>query len=145
MTVQRVVAVDPGREKCGVAVVDRQQGALWRQVVESATLPKIVADLLERFGCRIVVLGDQTASGTVRQLLQPLQDQLLTNEIILIDEHGSTEEARSRYWQAIPPTGWRRFLPRGLLSPPCAVDDFAAIILGERYFKKNINSCKKNI
>ena len=130
------MAVDPGREKCGVAVVDREQGALWRQVVEAATLQGAVSDLLDRFGCRIVVLGDQTASATVHHLLQPLLDQELADEIILIDEHGSTEEARSRYWQEVPPTGWQRFLPRGLLSPPCAVDDFAAIILAERYFKK---------
>ena len=138
MTVQRVVAVDPGREKCGVAVLDHKQGALWRQVVETTALRGTVADLLERFGCRIVVLGDQTASGNVHRQLQTLLDRTLVEEIHLIDEHGSTEEARSRYWQAIPPTGWRRFLPRGLLVPPCAVDDFAAIILGERYFEKNI-------
>ena len=136
MTVQRVLAVDPGREKCGVAIVDSQQGVLWRQVVDAASLKGTAADLLDRFGYRVVVLGDQTASGNVRLQLQPLLDQALVDEIILIDEHGSTEEARTRYWQEVPPTGWRRLLPRGLLSPPCAVDDFAAIILAERYFKK---------
>ena len=135
---QRVLAVDPGREKCGVAVVDRRQGVLWRQVVETASLQGAVSDLMDRYDCRIVVLGNQTASGAVRREMQLLLDQALMDEIILIDEHGSTAEARARYWQEVPPTGWRRFLPRGLLSPPCAVDDFAAIILGERYFKKNI-------
>ena len=136
MTDQRVLAVDPGREKCGVAVVDRQQGVLCRQVVDTTALVAAVAELLEKFGCRQVILGDQTASENVRQLLQPLQDRGLVNEIVFIDEHGSTAEARSRYWLEVPPTGWRRLLPRGLLSPPCAVDDFAAIILAERYFKK---------
>ena len=138
MTVERVVAVDPGREKCGVAVVDRQQGVLCRQVVETTALVAAVEELLEKFGCRQVILGGQTASGTVRQFLKPLQEQCLMDEIILIDERGSTEQARARYWQEVPPTGWRRFLPRGLLSPPCAIDDFAAIILGERYFRENI-------
>ena len=136
MTDPCIVAVDPGREKCGVAVVGRERGVLWRQVVEKTALLTTVTDLLERFGSRRVILGDQTASANVHRLLQPLLDQALVDEIILIDEHGSTEAARSRYWQAIPPTGWRCFLPRGLLVPPCAVDDFAAIILAERYFKK---------
>lgn len=137
MTDPCIVAVDPGREKCGVAVLDRQQGVLWRQVVETTALSGTVTDLLDHFGCRIVVLGNQTASAAVRRGMQPLLDQALVDDIVLIDEHGSTEEARSRYWQAVPPTGWRRFLPRGLLVPPCAVDDFAAIILAERYFKGN--------
>ena len=141
MTNPCIVAVDPGREKCGVAVLRSKQDVLWRQVVETTVLLATVKDLLERFGCRQVILGNQTDSGAVRREMQPLLEQGLVNEIILIDEHGSTEEARARYWQEIPPTGWRRFLPRGLLSPPCAVDDFAAIILGERYFREQ----RKNI
>ena len=136
MTDPCIVAVDPGREKCGVAVVGRERGPLARQVVDADVLLSTVAGLVSRFGCRILVLGNQTASAAVRRKIQPLLDQALVDEIVLIDEHGSTEAARSRYWQAIPPTGWRCFLPRGLLVPPCAVDDFAAIILAERYFEK---------
>jgi RNase H-fold protein (predicted Holliday junction resolvase) len=133
-----VLSVDPGREKCGVAVVDREQGALWHQVVNSENLLASVAEQLHKFDCRTLVLGNQTASAAVRESLQPLLDRVSAREIVFIDERGSTEEARSRYWQAHPPSGWRRFLPLGLLVPPCAIDDFAAIILGERYFEKNI-------
>ena len=131
-----VLAVDPGRKKCGVAVVDPQRGALWHQVVMTADLLPMIMNLAPRFGCRSLILGDQTFSSTLREALQPLLDQAVLQEILLIDERGSTEEARSRYWEAEPPTGWRRFIPLGLLFPPCAIDDFAAIILGERYFKK---------
>lgn len=131
-----VLAVDPGREKCGVAVVDPQRGALWHQVVMTDDLSPVVTKLAPQFGCRSLILGDQTFSSAVRQALQPLLDQAVLQEIVLIDECGSTEEARSRYWKAKPPTGWRKFIPLGLLFPPCAIDDFAAIILGERYFKK---------
>ncbi|MHC1759684.1 MAG: pre-16S rRNA-processing nuclease YqgF [Negativicutes bacterium] len=133
---QRITAVDPGREKCGVAVVDREQGVLWREVADTRALLSKVAGLLAQFGGRTLVLGDQTASAEVRQSLQTLLDQAVIDKIVLIDEHGSTEAARVRYWQEIPPTGWRKLIPLGLLVPPCAVDDFAAIILAERYFKK---------
>lgn len=133
-----VLAVDPGREKCGVAVLDRSQGTLWQRIVPTGDLADVVEKLLPEFACRTLVLGDRTFSGDVRRVLQPLLDKGLADEIFFIEEHGSTEQAKSRYWQAFPPTGWRRLLPLGLLSPPCAVDDFAAIILGERYFAKKI-------
>ena len=138
MGVTRVVAIDPGRDKCGLAVVDRGRGALHRQVVPTEQLISIARELLSRYECRTIVLGDQTSSATARQSLQPLLDQKKIDDIIFIDEHGSSQTARSRYWQACPPTGWRSLIPRGLLIPPCAIDDFAAIILAERYFEKNI-------
>ena len=81
MTDPCIVAVDPGREKCGVAVVGRERGVLWRQVVEKTALLTTVTDLLERFGSRRVILGDQTASANVHRLLQPLLDQAMVDEI----------------------------------------------------------------
>lgn len=138
MTTHCVIAIDPGKDKCGVAVVDHEQGALLHQVVPTEQLLIRLAEWLPRYGCRLIVLGDQTFSVAVRESLQSLIDQKKIEDIVLVDERKSTETARFRYWQAYPPTGWRRFLPIGLLLPPCAVDDFAAIILGERYFQKNI-------
>jgi RNase H-fold protein (predicted Holliday junction resolvase) len=138
MSVARIVAIDPGTEKCGIAVVDRDAGVLKQQVAPTRQLVVQVTELLTRYNCRLIVVGNQTFSAAVRSLLQPLLDQNQADDVVLIDEKGSTEAARSRYWQTFPPDGWRRFLPLGLLVPPCAIDDFAAIILGERYFKKNI-------
>lgn len=138
MRISRIVAIDPGTEKCGIAVVDRNVGVLKQQVAPTRQLVTEVAKLLTLYNCRLIVVGNQTFSAAVRSLLQPLLDQNKADDVVLIDEKGSTDSARSRYWQAFPPHGWRRFLPLGLLVPPCAVDDFAAIILGERYFKKNI-------
>ena len=138
MTPQRVLAVDPGREKCGLAVMDRNSGVLWRQIVATEQLLETVLQLAETHGCPVVAVGNQTHSGEVRELLQPLLDQGRVQEIAGVDEHGSTEAARLRYWQTLPPKGWLRFVPRGLLVPPCAIDDFAAIIIAERYIMKNI-------
>ena len=138
MTAQRIVAVDPGREKCGVAVMDGGQGILHREIVAAQRLSMVVSALLAKYECQRVVLGNQTFARSVRESLQPLIDHGQASEIAMIDERGSTGEARARYWQEYPPTGWRHFIPLGLLVPPCAVDDFAAIILAERYFQKNI-------
>ena len=138
MTAERIVAVDPGREKCGVAVMDRAQGLLHREIVPTQGLATVITALLEKYSCRWIILGNQTFARPVRASLQSVLDHGQAAEIAMIDERGSTGEARSRYWQAFPPAGWRRFIPLGLLVPPCAIDDFAAIILAERYFQKNI-------
>ena len=145
MSAQRVLAVDPGREKCGLAVLDKDQGVLCRRIVPTDQLAEVVSELIVSHGCQVIAVGSQTHSAAVRQILAPLLEQKRVAEIAIVDEHGSTEEARLRYWEALPPAGWRRFLPLGLLVPPCAIDDFAAIILGERYFKKTrlTQSCKR--
>jgi RNase H-fold protein (predicted Holliday junction resolvase) len=131
-----ILAIDPGREKCGAAVLDQEKKVLWHGVVSTTEVLTVSVELTRRYVCRALVLGNQTFSDEVRRMLQPLLDQKLVQEIINVDERGSTEMARTRYWQAFPPSGWRRFIPRGLLVPPCAIDDFAAIILGERFLAK---------
>ena len=131
-----ILAIDPGRDKCGLAVLNRENGVLRHSVVGVSELFPASLQMTRQYGIRTIVLGNQTFSDEVRRMLQPLLDQQLVQEIIFVDERGSTEMARSRYWQAFPPSGWRRFIPRGLLVPPCAIDDFAAIILGERYLAK---------
>ena len=55
-------------------------------------------------------------------------------EIVLVDEHHSSEEGRKRYFCDNPPIGWRRFLPRTLLFPERAYDDYVAVVLAERFF-----------
>lgn len=132
----RVLAIDPGLAKCGLAVCDRQRGVLQQAVVERDQLLQVAADWLCRSGCRVIVLGNKTASRQVAAQFANLVNEKKLDQIDFVDEHNSTLEARQRYWLAHPPTGWRRLVPQGLLTPPCAVDDFAAIILSEKRFKK---------
>ena len=51
----------------------------------------------------------------------------------IVNEYRTTDEAKKRYWQENPPKGIRRLIPRGMLVPPVPVDDFAAVIIGEKY------------
>ena len=134
MKAERVLAIDPGREKCGVAVVDRQRGVLWQAVVERSQLIPFVETAIREYACRTIILGDgTTASQTQTELALLLTDRRI-DQIVAVDERDSTREARLRYWVAHPPSGWRKVIPVGLLTPPCAIDDFAAIVLAERYF-----------
>ncbi len=136
MMAQRVLAVDPGREKCGVAAVDFKQGVLNHIVVETDCLMWVVAEWARTYECKVVIIGDGTSSTGANNVLAKLINEKKIDQIVSIDEYESTREARALYWQAHPPTGWQRIIPRGLLIPYCAIDDFAAIVLAERYFKK---------
>ena len=136
----RVLSIDPGRDKCGLAVVDQAEGVLQQAVISADKLIPSVERWCRDYVCPVVLVGDKTACKTVIERLAPLLAEKKIEAIITVDEHKTTEEARLRYWQAHSPDGLKRFLPLGLLSPPCAIDDFAAIILAERYFAQ----CMKN-
>lgn len=127
-----VIAVDPGKDKCGVAVVHKQNGVLDHMIVESAALPRQVEKLLTGYEPTAIILGNGTTSKeTYNRLLAVVKNI----RIITVDEYRTTELAITRYWQENPPHGWRRLLPTTLQVPPRPVDDYVAVILAERYLQ----------
>ena len=123
-----VAAIDPGRSKCGLVLSDPQR----MQVVQAGVLPTALALEQLRHWCRepglaAVVLGDGTGSGLWQERLADLVP------LVPVDERGSTLAARRRYWQLMPPRGWRRLLPEGLRQPPVDIDDVVAQLLLERW------------
>lgn len=133
-----VIAVDPGREKCGIAVVHREQGSLYQQVIATDTLPEQIVKVAKEYSVGTVVLGNKTTSQVALNKLRSLDVQEKKLNIITVDEHRSTDEARKRYWLANPPKGLKRLIPVTMQFPPVPVDDYVAVILAERYFQKNI-------
>jgi RNase H-fold protein (predicted Holliday junction resolvase) len=125
-----LLAIDPGRDKCGVAVIDADQGVIYQAVVPTRDLPALVLPLVKERGISRLLLGDRTSTA---ELLRRLRQAGISAEVILIDEHRSSEEGRRRYFQENPPLGLKRFLPKGLLHPDRPYDDYVAIILAERY------------
>ncbi|HLT59514.1 MAG: hypothetical protein LOD91_01915 [Limnochordales bacterium] len=124
-----VVAIDPGREKCGVAVVTQQGAVLEQAVVPAAGLTAWLAKVSRPVGAYVV--GHRTAS---REVLAALEAAGVSREAIkVVNEDGSSQAGRRRYWQAKPPRGWRRLLPTTLQVPPEPYDDFVAVELAHRY------------
>lgn len=128
----QVLSIDPGRDKCGVAVVSASGTVRLRRIVARAQMQTEVPALVAAHGIEQVVLGHST---TARQMRADLQLWLPGVPISTINETGSTLEARGLYWQEHPPSGWRRLLPLALQVPPEPVDDFAAIVLAHRFFR----------
>ncbi|MBP2654190.1 MAG: Holliday junction resolvase YqgF [Firmicutes bacterium] len=131
-----IIAVDPGRQKCGVAVVGRG-GVVVKMVVETVSLGGVVSELAEQYKIRTVVVGNRTSHNAAVKIIEGVEINGGPPTIELVDEHRSTDEARGRYWIDHPPRGLARLWPVTLRVPPVPVDDYVAVILAERYFAKN--------
>jgi RNase H-fold protein (predicted Holliday junction resolvase) len=130
------IGFDPGKDKCGVAIVDRQGQALWHQVVPSATVLEILIQQHQEYSpIKALVMGDQTLS---KQWQTQIQKALPELPIHRIDERYSSLEARDRYWQLYPARGLSKLMPQGMRQPPRPIDDLVAIILVERYLAKHL-------
>jgi len=129
-----ILGFDPGRDKCGLAVVGRERQLLYHQVVLSQDAIATIQQLCQQFVIETIVMGDQT---TAKSWKQKIVGELGTSiPIVLVDERYSSLEARDRYWQMYPPKGIELLVPKGLRQPPRPVDDIVAILLIERYLKK---------
>jgi hypothetical protein len=70
-----------------------------------------------------------------KEIEKELSRMELRTNLIFVSEENSTLEAQERYWKDNKPKGLWRLVPTTLRVPPGPVDDYAAIILGERYLK----------
>lgn len=124
----RVLAIDPGSDKCGLAVIDPRDGLLGREIVPTEVLETAVRAWIREHCPARLVMGAGTSSRRARQTLEGLGLPL-----DLVPEAHTTERARKRYFQEHPPRGWRRLIPLGLQVPPLPVDDYAAVLIAEDY------------
>ncbi|MEK0178558.1 MAG: pre-16S rRNA-processing nuclease YqgF [Oscillatoriales cyanobacterium] len=129
-----ILGFDPGKDKCGVAVMGTDNNISYHQVVPSESAISTIQSLCEQFPIDLLVMGDQTTSKKWKQkLTQSLSPSIA---IIQIDERYSSLEAKERYWQMYPATGLNRLIPLGMRTPPRPVDDIVAIVLIERYLNQ---------
>ena len=120
-----IVALDPGRN-IGVAFVTAAGALGFHKVL---TLPEL--ERLEFPKGAKVLVGDGTGTQVLRQLLQKRR---IAYEVV--DEWGSSLEARSLYFRNNPPRGWQRLLPKGMRTPGGLIDDYAAYALALAYLAK---------
>jgi RNase H-fold protein (predicted Holliday junction resolvase) len=135
-----ILAIDPGKHKFGYAVLSKEKEVLRQGTVEVGSLYSVVDRMVTLFNVKTVVIGDRTGGTQFFTTLRPaLEKQGL--KLSLIEEDGSSREGRGRFLAANR-KGWRRLVPLGLQSPWRAYDDYAAVILGERYLDKLFPRCK---
>jgi len=127
-----VLAVDPGRRKCGLALVTGQLECVQRSVVAREDLLNEVRQWLQRWGVQRVLVGGATGSKPVVQELK----EGLAIEVEVVNEYKTSERARGRYFRDHPPRGVWRLVPLGLQVPPVPIDDYAALVMAEDYLNK---------
>ena len=125
-----IAALDPGRDKCGLAVLSASGEILLQQVIQTASLEQEILRMMENYHPQVLVLGDGTTSRQEKERIGAAAPAL---QVEVVDEYRTTEQAKTEYWKAHPPTGWRRLLPTTMQVPPVPVDDFVAVILARRF------------
>jgi RNase H-fold protein (predicted Holliday junction resolvase) len=128
-----VLAIDPGRAKCGIAVVESAGGVLHRAVVAVPALPALLVELAARFPLQAILLGNGTGAEPLHAVLTGLG---LPAPLVRVDERHTSEQARARYLAENTPRGWRRLVPRSLRVPESPYDDYVAVILAERWWEQ---------
>jgi RNase H-fold protein (predicted Holliday junction resolvase) len=126
-----LLGVDPGTRKCGYAVVERLGAPPLALGIAPLDEFRAKLDALRTtWSFDLVAIGHGTnasvVSAAVREAGLPF---------VLVDERETTLQARARFFMDHPPRGWRRLVPRGMLLPDRPIDDYAALLIAERYLR----------
>jgi RNase H-fold protein (predicted Holliday junction resolvase) len=133
---RRFIGIDPGRTKCGIAVVDEHGARESIAVVSADAVGEHVAEAIAAGGVVAICIGDATASRQIAQLCKTRWPEIAVH---VVDETNTTYQARRRYYEENPPKGLLRFVPRGLLVPSVPLDGYAAVLIVERYLRPGLN------
>lgn len=128
-----IVGIDPGRMKCGYAVLyeDGRRAAL--EVVPTTQIAQRIEHDVHDRDVAAICVGDATTSGTIVRLCRERWPQV---PLVLVDETNTTLLARRLYYEDHPPRGLLRFVPRGLLVPRADLDGYAAVLIAKRYLAR---------
>ena len=132
---KRILSIDPGRDKVGVAVLSDAEGVLFQGIFAVKEFLPAIKELAGKFHPELIILGDRTGSKQMQNILNtgwPSHPPIHT-----VDEHLSSEEGRRVFLRKNPARGLRKFLPLCLRSPERPYDDYVAVVLGERFLSKN--------
>lgn len=131
---KRYLAVDPGREKCGLAIVNEEGQAQWLQILNVDEFETRLKCLLVEGSFNEILLG----SGTGKDALLKIFHKLMTGKkIIIVDEKNTTLLGRELYWQYNPPKNWKRLLPEKMRPISEPIDCYAALAIALRWLQEN--------
>ena len=141
-----VLAIDPGRQKCGLALVSEEavghSRIHYREVVETQRLVARVLQLLNEYDPARILLGDGTQSAP---LARALRDTLTGRlEVELVPEAFTSQRARERVRAQSLPRGLWRLVPSGMRTPVQPYDDLVAVILAEDWFARQAGNSGAN-
>ena len=132
-----VIAIDPGTEKCGLAVLDECGQVRVQEIVAVENLAQRVAQVARKYAPAVLVVGDRTGSRKFLELLEREGITRLVKRVEPVDEHLTSQEARRRYLERRRSCSLLyRIIPIGMQIPDRPYDDYVAVILAERYIRQ---------
>ena len=131
------LAVDPGREKCGLALLDDKAVVLSHRIAETKRILAHVNEMLHQRDFKdldSIVIGQGTAADIVASTLM---EEFPDVSLHYVDERKTTLEARDLWLEIGDRDSKLWFLPRfmRMLFAPDELDDYAAIIIAQRWFR----------
>ncbi len=129
-----VAALDPGRDKCGLAVLSGDGNILLQKVIDTGHLEEEVEEAVILHRPEFLLLGNGTTSKAAENRIRRALPHL---RVMVVDEYRTTEQARKEYWKVHPPQGLWRFVPTSMQVPDVPVDDFVAVLLARRYLEQS--------
>lgn len=128
---EAVLAIDPGRNKSGLAVLDFNSKVLYKDIIISEKIRSYLLELFNIYNIKKILIGNGTYS---EELIADIK-KVAELPIELVDEAYTTVEAEERYRRE-KDVFWQKILFFISWKSNKALDDYVAVILGERYLKK---------
>lgn len=134
MTEKLYLAIDPGREKCGFALVKETAEPVVLQSLGVLELADALIKTASQYELELIILGNGTGSEEIKKTVQKTLPDV---KIMKVDEKDTTRTGRTLYWQYQPAKGWKKLLPEGLRVPDGPVDAYAALAIFHKWQKEN--------
>ena len=123
-----ILAIDPGRDKCGLAVLDLSGEITEKKISPVGGMKESVREIVEKYQPSRIALGDGTGSEVIREIVVAVSDA----EIVLIKEKDTTLQARELAWRDCPVCGLWKIMPKLFWPTPTDIDAWAAVVIGRR-------------
>lgn len=130
MSEERIFAIDPGKDKLGIALLDEEGNILYKKIVTKNSLPEVFSLALSDKKNFTIVVGNSTGREFVVDFLREREIPYR-----LVNERGSSEEAKILYFKENPPRGIKKFFPASFLFPKEPFDDWQAVVIGRRFLR----------
>ena len=127
------LGIDPGRSKTGLALVDGAGQIVALHIAMTESIDQELQAFVAADKLCGIVMGDGTNNKRIGDAVRRVFPKA---PLALVGEAHSTEEARTRYWQVNPPTGWRKLVPLGMLVPEEPLDAYAAVVQVRRWLSQ---------
>mgnify|MGYP006286290387 CR=1 FL=1 len=129
-----LIALDPGKDKIGVAVLNFSKQEKEKTIVKKEDLKDHLNEIINHYQIKEIVIGNGTGAEEIKEIINSTHTNL---RITFVEEEFTTEEAQARYLEEKPMSNYEKLLRKVVswkVKKP--LDDYAALIIGEKYLEK---------